>query len=239
MFRACLVIFVWILFTIALGIPLLLVGLVYPWRWLLARCGELWARAMLAIGGVRLTVVGSEHRAGSEPRFFMANHQSALDIPIILVTAGGDALFFSKGALLRIPVFGWILWRYGFVSIHGTSKRKTLRALEAMLQRLKRRPRSVAVFPEGTRTRDGRLLPFRKGTMKIAIRAGLAVVPIAIDGSFRVNHRDEFRLRPGPVRVTFTEPIPACEVVSMTATELHDRVKGAIAQELAQTSGPT
>jgi 1-acyl-sn-glycerol-3-phosphate acyltransferase len=189
---------------------------------------------MLAIAGARLTIVGKEHPRSSEPRFYMANHQSALDIPIVLVVTGGNVRFFSKSSLFKIPIFGWILSRYGFVSIHKSKPRLTYQGLERMLVELRRSPISLAVFPEGTRTRDGCLSPFRKGTMRIATRAGLTVVPVAIDGSLAVNHRDEWRLRPGPIRVTLTEPIPGAEVRCMSPTDLHDRVVGAITTVLDQ-----
>ena len=221
---------------IVLGVPVLLLGFVCPSRWLLAKCARLWARAMLAIAGTRLTVAGRRHTESNEPRFYMANHQSALDIPIVVVVTGGDALFFSKSSLFRIPIFGWILSRYGFVPIHRSPKRATVKALDRLVERLRRQPRSVAVFPEGTRSRDGQLSPFRQGTMKIATRAGLTVVPITIDGSVWVNHRDEFRLRPGPVRVTFEEPISARKVAAMTPIELNDRVRGAIERRLGKSS---
>ncbi len=239
MVRACAALVVWAILAVVLGIPVLLLGLVPRWtsgsRWLFARCSRLWGKAMLAIAGVRLTIAGKEHLAGSEPRFYMANHQSALDIPIVLVAVGGNLRFFSKSSLFRIPVFGWILSRYGFIPIHKSKPRLTHRGLERMLIRLKRNPISLTVFPEGTRTRDGSLSPFRKGTMRIATRAGLTVVPVAIDGSLAVNHRDEWRLRPGPVRVTLTEPIPGSEVSRMSPTDLHDRVVGAITAVLDQS----
>lgn len=235
MIRTCAALAVWAVMAVVLGIPVLLLGFVYPARWGMARCGLLWGKAMLAIAGARVTIVGKEHHSASEPRFYMANHQSALDIPIMLVAVDGDARFFSKGSLFRIPIFGWVLSRYGFVPIDKSSPRVTHRALERMLVRLRANPISLAVFPEGTRTRDGSLSPFRKGTMRIATRAGLPVVPVAIEGSLTVNHRDDWHLRPGTVRVTLTEPIPASEVVSMSPTALHDRVLGAINAVLHQS----
>jgi len=236
MLRTCAALAIWAIMAVVLGIPVLLAGLIYPSRWVVARSSVFWAKTMLAIAGVRLTVFGREHAAHAEPRFYMANHQSALDIPLILAAIGGDVRFFSKSSLFRIPIFGWILARYGTVPIHQSNARATHATLGRMLDRLRTAPISLAVFPEGTRTRDGSLSPFRKGTMRIATRAAISVVPVVIEGSLAVNHRDDWRLRPGPVRVTLTEPIPASEVASMTPIALHDRVVGAIQSVLDETA---
>jgi len=236
MLRTCAALTIWAIMAVFLGIPVLLIGFINPSRWVITRSSVLWGKAMLAAAGVRLTVVGREHATDVEPRFYMANHQSALDIPLILAAVGGNVRFFSKSSLLRIPIFGWILARYGIVPIEKSNARATHATLERLLDRLRTDPISLAVFPEGTRTRDGSLSPFRKGTMKIATRAGISVVPVAIEGSLAVNHRDDWCLRPGPVRVTLTEPIPASQVASMTSTALHDRVVSAIQSVLDETN---
>jgi 1-acyl-sn-glycerol-3-phosphate acyltransferase len=97
-----------------------------------------------------------------------------------------------------------------------------------MIERTKRRPVSLAMFPEGTRSVDGHLLPFRKGAMKICKRAGLAVVPFAISGSVQIHRRGSLRICSGPVRISFAEPITANEVAAMSTTELHDRILRAV-----------
>lgn len=221
-----------------LGLTALVVGLFYPSRRLFAWTANTWSRVVLRVSGTQLRVDGRHRVADGAPRFFMANHQSALDIPILVTALGGDVRFMAKKALFAIPVFGWILSRYGFAPIDRSSARVTAATLDRMLQKLRQHPISFAVFPEGTRTRDGRLLPFRRGTMKIGQRSGLPIVPVTIDGSYLVKHRDEFVCRPGPVRLVFHEPIPAEQVAAMSPTELHDRVVGTIAGELGQPFEP-
>lgn len=238
MVRAYIAILVWGLMLIVLGIPVLLVGFIYPSRRLMAWSAALWARTMLTICGMRLTIEGTEHIQDAGARFFLGNHQSALDIPIVVLALKGDVRFIAKSTLFRFPVFGWILLRYGYVPVDRTRARVALRSLDRMLQRIQLNPISLAVFPEGTRSYDGRLLPFRKGTMKICRRAGLPVVPFAIDGSYMVNPRDRLRAYSGPVRLSFGRPIPADEVAAMTPSELHDRVREAVAQLLGQSSDP-
>ena len=238
MIRAYLAIFVWGLMLIVLGIPVLLVGFIYSSRRLMVWSAALWARTMLTICGVRLAMEGTEHIQNAGAKFFLGNHQSALDIPIIILALKGDVRFIAKSTLFRFPIFGWILLRYGYVPVDRTRARVALRSLDRMLQRIQLNPISLAVFPEGTRSYDGRLLPFRKGTMKICRRAGLPVVPFAIDGSYKVNPRDRLRAYSGPVRLSFGRPIPADEVAAMTPSELHDRIRETVAQLLGQSSDP-
>jgi 1-acyl-sn-glycerol-3-phosphate acyltransferase len=232
MLRAWLAIAVWALLCVVVGIPLYLAGWVYPSRRLLAAAGRLWARMMLWISGVRLTMEGRERISNGRPHFFVGNHQSDLDIPILVLALKGDVRFLAKHTLFRIPIFGWVMRRYGFVAIDRRNARRAKEALERMLAQLRRNPISFAVFPEGTRSRNRQLLPFRKGTMKVVRRSGLPVVPFSIDGAVDVHHRDELRARPGPIRLTFGDPIPAEEVARMSPTELHDRVRRVIERQL-------
>lgn len=236
MIRALLTVLVASLIVVTIGPWLLLCGLAYPSRELAARISRLWATAILRTAGVRLTIEGKEHIADASSRFFMGNHQSALDIPILVAALRGGAQFMGKDTLLRIPLFGRLLLLYGYVPVHRSQPRVTLRTLNRMLTRIREKPFSLVVFPEGTRERDGRLLPFRMGTMKIGREAGLPIVPFSIDGSMAVSHRDVFRVCPGPVRLTFSKPIPAKAVMAMSPAELHDRVHEAVLQGLGQPS---
>ena len=224
--------------VVVIGLPVLLMGLVYTSRRVFAQGSMSWSRTILRVTGVRLTIEGTEHIASGDPMFFMGNHESALDIPILIVALRGDVRFMAKHALFRIPIFGWVIARYGYIPIHRSSPRTTLRTLNHMIGRIQKKPISLVVFPEGTRTRDDELLPFRKGTMKIGQRVGLPIVPFSIEGAMEVIHRDEFRAVPGPVRLTFAKPIPAEEVAAMSPTELGDRVREAVLCGLGRTSSP-
>jgi 1-acyl-sn-glycerol-3-phosphate acyltransferase len=197
----------------------------------LALCARLWARTLLFAAGVRLTIEGLDVIAGEGgPYFFVGNHQSALDIPVLMVALRGDVRFMAKKSLFYVPIFGWALWRHGYVPIDRAHVRASMQALERMLERLKRRAISFVVFPEGTRSRDGRLLPFRKGAMKICARSGMSVVPFGIEGTLAVHYPKALRLQPGPVRLALGRPIPAEEVAAMSVSQLHDRVRRQIAR---------
>lgn len=235
MFRAVLTVLAMSLVVMVLGTIALLVGLVYPSRRVIAFAAVVWSRVVLSLAGVRLTIEGKELVGDRVARFYMGNHQSALDIPILLMALDGHVRFMAKDTLFRIPVFGWVLLRYGYAPINRSNPRVTLRTIERMLERLHRDPISIAVFPEGTRSSDGRLLTFRRGTMKVGQRSGLPVVPFSIEGSLAVHNRERFAANPGPVKLIFGVPIPAEEVAAMSTPELHDRVKATIARQLGLT----
>ncbi len=238
MFRAAITALAMSLAVLVLGSSALVIGLIYPSRRVIALAALTWSRVILFLAGVRLTIEGKERLADGIPRFYMGNHQSALDIPILLAALDGQVRFMAKDTLFKIPVFGWVLLRYGYAPIDRSNPRVALRSLDRMLERLKRDPIALAVFPEGTRSPDGRLLTFRRGTMKVGQRSGLPVVPFSIEGSLAVYNRKRFAANPGPVKLIFAEPIPAEQVAAMSTMELHDRVKGVIARQLGQTEVP-
>lgn len=238
MIRACFVLVVVVVVTILSSVILLIAGLIHPSLRLYAAASRAWSWSVLRASGVRLHCEGAEHIAGAEPRIFVCNHQSALDIPILAVLLKGRVRFLAKDSLFRVPLFGWALARYGHMPVHRENPRATVEHLRRLIVRLKRRPVSLIVFPEGTRSTDGKLLPFRLGAMKICKRAGMAVVPVAVDGSLAVLRRGEYRVRPGPVRVVFAPPILAEEISAMRSGELRDRLHEAIASALADQSCP-
>lgn len=233
--RALVALVVMVSLVVLLGGLTLVVGLFHPSRRLMDVCSMAWARAVLFFVGVRLTIKGREKAAGVTPAFFIGNHQSGLDIPIVIYALGGRVRFMAKDSLFRIPLFGWVIRRYGFVPIDRSNVRRTLETLKHMLAAMQRHPISMTAFPEGTRSRDGRLLPFRRGTMKIVQQAGLPVVPFAIDGSITVHHPDRLLCaEAGPVTLTFAEPIPADVAVAMDQDALQERVIRAVADALGQ-----
>lgn len=234
MIRAYITVLAAALVVVTVGGIAFLIALIYPFRFVYVWVARFWSWVILRLAGVRLTIEGREQVADPEARYYVGNHQSGLDIPILIAALRGNVRFLAKDSLFRIPVMGWIMARYGFVSVDRKRPRTTLERVNRALRHGRRNPISLAVFPEGTRSRDGRLLPFRRGAMRIGRRSGLPIVPFSINGSMAVNHPDVMRAIPGPVRLTFLEVIPAKEVAAMSDTELHDRIRAAIVRGLAR-----
>ena len=238
MFRAILVAVVSMTIVSTLCTLLAIAGLIYPSRRFCDFVSYVWSHYTLIVAGVRLSIEGSEHLAGGGPFFFVGNHQSALDIAIICEATRGDVRFLAKSSLFRIPVFGWDLRRYGYIPIDRKHPRETHRALARMLSRMRHDPVSLVMFPEGTRSPDGEMLPFRQGAMKICQRAGLPIVPFSIQGTRAVLRRGVYKIRPGSVRLVFGKAIPADEVEAMTARALADHLWREVANGLGDPRTP-
>ena len=232
MLRGIFTVFVMSVMALPLGA---LVFAVTPFRfssWGQAWIANVWSRTILRCAGARLKIEGAERIPSDAGCFFVGNHQSALDIPVLFACLRGRIRFLAKESLFRIPVFGWAMKCAGHVAIARSRPRAAREQIEKTLAQVREQPISLAVFPEGTRSPDGRLLPFRKGTMKICQRAGLAIVPFTISGSLDVHKRSSLVVHPGVILVRFADPIGAEDAATASVDQLHDRVFEAVASGL-------
>ena len=197
-----------------------------------------WSAAVLGAAGARLEVVGRDHLRTERDVFVVSNHQSALDIPILFRLYRGRVRFVAKESLFRIPIFGWYLRRYEFTALDRSSPREAVRAVTGLVERLREDPRSYVIFPEGTRSVDGKLLPFRRGALKVCARARLPLQPVVIDGSVRVVQRGRWRVKPGVVRLTVLPEIPAEEVAALSQDELFHMIREVFESTLGERPTP-
>mgnify|MGYP001089399499 CR=1 FL=1 len=196
------------------------------------RCALLWSRGGLLCAGVRLEVEGAELIPRDQPLIFMGNHQSNFDIMALFLAVPLRFNWLAKEELFKVPVFGHSMKRAGYIPINRGDGRDSLRSLERAAK-LIRRGTSVAIFPEGTRSTDGRLLPFKRGGFILAAKAGVTIVPFTINGSREINPPDNFVfLRPGTIRISFSPPLPAGEKRGEQQGQLMERVRAAIAAGL-------
>lgn len=192
------------------------------------RCALGWSRVGLMMAGVRLRVSGTEHVPVGEPVIFMGNHQGNFDILVLSRAIPRRFSWLAKEELFRIPLFGAAMRRAGYIPVDRSDGRKALRSLDAAAQRI-RAGVSVVVFPEGTRTAAGSLLPFKKGGFILAERAGVPIVPFTINGSLGVNPRNTVRLVLGAeISVRFGAPILTSGEGALKGQPLMDQVRAAI-----------
>ncbi|RMH22670.1 MAG: 1-acyl-sn-glycerol-3-phosphate acyltransferase [Acidobacteria bacterium] len=195
-----------VLATVACGLPGTLLGRLPPrghWSYL---CMRAWARAVLWGSLVRLRVRYEAPLEAARPCVYMANHQSLYDIPALLLTLPGEPRFLAKRGLFRIPLFGWAMAAAGFVAVDRRD-RSTARDTFRRARRCLAEGHSVLVFPEETRSPDGRLLPFKPGGFLLALRGAHPIVPVGIRGSGRVRARASLIIRPRPIEVRYGRPI--------------------------------
>jgi 1-acyl-sn-glycerol-3-phosphate acyltransferase len=143
---------------------------------------------------------GVNHIERGEPHILMANHQGAYDIFALLAYLPVDFKWLAREEIFRIPILGWAMAAAGYVSIDRRGKKKALESIERAVAKI-REGVSVLVFPEGTRSPDGRIHPFKKGGFTLAIKAGVPIVPISIRGSRNVLPRGSLRVRPGKIDI--------------------------------------
>jgi 1-acyl-sn-glycerol-3-phosphate acyltransferase len=137
----------------------------------------------------------------------MCNHSSALDIPLALAALPGTVVFLAKKELFRIFFFGWSLFAMGSVPVDRSNPTKARLSVDQALESLRAKAISLILYPEGTRTRDGQLLPFKKGVFFLALRSRLPLVPMAVQGSFDAMPPGAMSLTHTPIRVTIGQPI--------------------------------
>ncbi|MGQ9500230.1 MAG: lysophospholipid acyltransferase family protein [Dissulfurimicrobium sp.] len=170
------------------------------------RIGIIWSRILFWAAGAKLFVTGRENIPSDRPVVFASNHASQFDIPILYLALGVQFRFLVKKELFHIPLLGTAMKRAGYIPIDRSGGRAAILSLKKAAQRIKEGT-SIVVFPEGTRSVDGRLQPFKSGGMQLAIHAGCPIVPVAISGSHELLPKGSLSLRPGPIHVAIGRPI--------------------------------
>lgn len=200
------------------------------------RINKLWTWAILRAGGVKLKVAGLEKLDSSRQYIFIVNHQSNVDIPILIQSLPRFQLrWLAKRELLWVPFFGWAMWATKHITV---DRAKPLNAVKS-LRRAKRRIAagiSVVVFPEGTRSRDGQLQRFKKGGFLLAVETNTEIVPVTIRGSRDLLPSGAWRLRSGTVEVIVDQPVSIAGYRPGNLRRLSDEVRETIAGHLRQTS---
>jgi 1-acyl-sn-glycerol-3-phosphate acyltransferase len=188
-------------------------------------------RTALRLAGVTLEVVGAENLRGPRPCLYMANHQSAID-PLVLFTVIPPRIaFMGKKSLFSIPVLGAAMRLADFVPVHREHPEEARASVDDALEKLNRGV-TLLVYPEGKRSLDGRLLPFKTGVFLLALRAGVPIVPITVHGAERVMAKGKWEVYPGTVRVTVHAPVSTRGRQPEERRALAAQVRAAIASAL-------
>jgi 1-acyl-sn-glycerol-3-phosphate acyltransferase len=221
------------LVTLIFGILTLLVAWIPPRGHWSNRVFRLWARTVLLLSGVRVRAERDSEPQEGEHFIYMANHLSGYDIPALLVTLPGDVRFLAKKSLFRIPVAGWALAADGAIAVDRRDRSRARETFMAAVERL-REGASVVIFPEETRSLDGRVHEFRSGGVLLALRSGLSVVPVGIEGTLEVRPKGSLLVRPGRVVVRYGRPVPVAGESVRRKGDLAEELRRRVAQ-LART----
>ncbi len=187
-----------------------------------------WSGWITRFAGVRIIVDNRANLDANQPYVFMANHASTIDIWALFLAIPRRVRMIAKKQLARIPLFGWVMWAGRFIFIDRQNAAAARRSIEEAGRRI-RGGVSVLIFPEGTRTRDGQLGPFKKGGFHLAMDAGVPIVPVALRGTRALMPRGSLRVMSGEVFVTIGAPIPTSGLTIDDRPALIERVRDAIA----------
>ena len=168
--------------------------------------GVIWGKTLSFIFNIKLIVKG-KHNLQDRNYIFASNHASLIDIPLLLIAVNRYTVFIAKSELSKIPIFKSILDRAGFIFVDRKNNDSAVKSMNNLMEDIKKIPRSVAIFPEGTRTSDGDLLPFKKGAAIFAINTDIPVIPVAISGTYSWSKKKLFDISQSVISFEFGEPI--------------------------------
>lgn len=212
----------WTLLAILTALPLSFIS-----ADLIHVCGIVWGRGCLFLAGLKLDLEGAENIPAQGPTIFVSNHQSNFDIPILYAGLPLQFRWMAKQELFRVPLFGLAMKRSGYIPIDRSDRRKAMHSLNLAARKIKAGT-SVVIFPEGTRSPDGNVQPFKKGALVIAAKAHVPIVPLAVRGSYAVQPKGRWKINGNRLTLTVlpalnTEQLKVRDVEQLTS-DLHDMI---------------
>ena len=198
---------------------------IFEWRGkILGRVAHIWSKLILASAGVKYSVKGLDQLDLNLNYIFVGNHESAFDIPLAWAGIKHHLVSISKIELKWIPIFGWAMQAAKHIFVDRSNRLKAIKSLQNAAESIKKNPRSVMLFPEGTRSKDGKIHQFKKGGLLLAIESQLPVVPMALCGTNDVLVAGTWKLRPIPIELHIGKPIETKRMTFDDRNILTDKV---------------
>jgi 1-acyl-sn-glycerol-3-phosphate acyltransferase len=191
------------------------------------KVAKLWATIILKISSVQVETIGLENVLSGKPQVFMSNHQSDFDIFIVLAFIPGQFRWIAKKELFRVPVFGKAMRNAGYIEMDRQNHERAMKSIAIAAQKI-REGKSVMSFPEGTRSRDGKIKTFKQGMFHLALQAGVPIVPISIIGASEIMPKRSLRINPGKITMIIGKPIDVKPYTVETRQELIMKVREVI-----------
>ncbi len=183
-----------------------------------------WANSILWVARVKVTVSGAEKLDPNRSYIYMPNHQSNADIPLLLGRLPVQFRWLAKAELFKIPVFGRAMRGVGYISIDRSNRKLAFESLERAARTI-RNGTSLLIFPEGTRSRDGHILPLKKGGFVLSVDSGVPIVPIIIRGTRDIIPKGNFMVRPAPVTMQILDPVETAGYTRKTKDALLEHIR--------------
>lgn len=195
--------------------------------------GRMWARGTCILSFVKVTVTGKEHLSKNQSYVFVANHSSSYDIYSMYGYLDRDIRWMMKKELFRIPFLGWACKLVGHISVDRSNALKAAETLKFAKKTLQNGT-SVVFFPEGSRTRNGKMSAFKRGAFVTAQEIGLPVVPVSIQGAYDIKPPGKNVIQPGHVFLHIQPPYvlksSSKEEMQAEVNKVHDLIAGRLKQ---------
>jgi 1-acyl-sn-glycerol-3-phosphate acyltransferase len=230
------IIYLWIICaTLVIGVLAIVVSFFSKTGNHVHKVAQWWGSSILWVSGITVRVRGMEHIDPNRSAIYMSNHQSNYDIPVFFGALPIQFRWLAKAELFKIPIFGQGMRGAGYISIDRSDTKSALISLKKAAQSI-RNGTSVLIFPEGTRSGDATLLPFKAGGFVLALESGVPIVPMAVQGTFDIMAKGTKLIRRGQVTLTVRPAIDPTAYTRKNKEQLMDRVRVSIQE--AMTSGP-
>ena len=206
----------------------------------LHKIARFWGKSILVGSRIKVSVKGLSNIDLAGPYIYMPNHQSNFDIPVMLGHLPVQFRWLAKKELFKIPIFGRAMRKAGYISIDRHDRESAFKSIDVAAKKIKSGV-SVLLFPEGTRSLDGKIRPFKKGGFVLAIDSGVPIVPVVIKGTYTIMTKGKFRVNPGHVSMIVHKPIDTAAYTRETKEGLMQSVRRVMCEglETNETGEPT
>ena len=195
-----------VLSTLILGITAIIISFFSRTGNIVHLIARFWGRGILFVSRIRVSVQGLAHIDPSQSYIYMSNHQSNFDIPVLLAHLPVQFRWLAKAELFKIPIFGRAMRGAGYVSIDRFNRESAFESINEAAAKMKDGV-SIMIFPEGTRSLDGNIRPFKKGGFVMAVDTGVPIVPVIIQGTRPIMDKSSLRINTGEVSLQIEKPV--------------------------------
>jgi 1-acyl-sn-glycerol-3-phosphate acyltransferase len=191
------------------------------------RVARIWARSILFASRIKVTVNGLANIDPTQSYVYMSNHQSNFDIPVLLAYLPVQFRWLAKAELFNIPIFGRAMRGAGYVKIDRFNRESAFESINEAAAKMKNGV-SVMIFPEGTRSLDGKIRSFKKGGFVMAVDAGVPIVPIVLKGTWTIMEKSSLKINTGEVSLNIEPPIATTDYTRENKDDLIKSVRAVI-----------
>lgn len=227
MFRSVLLVIAGVIVTAFMSGCAVAFAFIRPDENTIHKVAQIWAKMLLRLAGTKVHLIGKENILSGKPQIFMANHQSDFDILIVLSYIPEQFRWIVKKELFNIPLFGSAMRNAGYIEIDRQNREKAMMSIDRAATKIKE-GKSVMSFPEGTRSKDGNIKPFKQGMFYLAIMSGVPIVPISIIGAREIMEKRSLHIKPGKITMVIDKPVDVTGFTLENRHELIEKVRSII-----------